>query len=365
MSIVYGSILALLIPLLFLGIIHKSDFYQTGQFHIIWRCLFWGGITFAPATFTYSFLENFWLKNTEIVIHFAAPVYEELLKGLILLYLVRRAKFTYAVDGALYGFAIGTGFAVVENFYYIFFFDISGATEIALQRIFSANLVHAFSSATLGITLGMFRSRTSRQRWYLPVLGLIFAIGQHMLFNILIGRKEISSTLFYIPIIPGILFMYYIMQRGKKQAQIWIKEKLGMDSFVTRSEAVLVDRLTDPEDALYPIVERFGAEKAGQVEKLLYLQARLGIKRKALDGFRDNDAIHKDVEAEIKDMYKDMKKIQREIGAYVMLFVRGLFTEEMLSVWDRMQVKIQKQSAATGGQKGGGVWSSLEERVKS
>jgi len=47
------------------------------------------------------------------------------------------------------------------------------------------------------------------------------------------------------------------------------------------------------------------------------------------------------------------------------LFVRGLFTEEMVSVWERMQAKIQERSAETGGQKGGGLWSSLDDRIKS
>ena len=362
MGIVVGSILALIIPLLFLGIIYKSDFYQTGQFHVILKCLFWGGVTFAPAIFIFSFLEHFWLKDPNTVTHFAAPIYEEILKGLMLLYLFRSAKFTYSVDGALYGFAIGTGFAIFENFSYICS-DLPDAVIVATQRIFSANLVHAFSSAALGITLGMFRSRISRQRWHLPAFGLILAIGQHMLFNIFIGRKEIASVLFYTPIIPGILFIYYIMQRGKKQARAWIKEKLGMDSHVTRSEVALVDSLTEPSDALYPVAERFGVEKARLAEKLLYLQAHIGIKRKALDGCRDEDTTRKSIEAEINKLHADMKKIQREIGTYAMLFVRGLFTNEMVSVWDQMQVKIQERSVANNGQKGGGVWASLDERV--
>ena len=69
--------------------------------------------------------------------------------------------------------------------------------------------------------------------------------------------------------------------------------------------------------------------------------------------------------AEIREMQADMEKVRKSVGVYPMLFVRGLFTEEMLSVWDRMQTKVQERSVATGGQKGGGLWSSLEERVQS
>ena len=364
MGIVLGFTLALIVPLLFLSLIYKFDFYQTGQFHIILKCLLWGGIACAPAIFTNWILGHFWLNNPDAIVQFAAPIYEEVFKGLILLYLFKRAKFTYSVDGALYGFAIGTGFAIVENVSYILG-DLSEAPMVAVQRIFSANLVHAFSSAAFGITLGLFRSRTSRLRWQIPAVGLLIAIGQHMAFNFLTGRDGIHPVIFFIPGLPGILFIYYIMQRGRRRAQAWIKENLGMEERVTRNEVSVVNRLADTDDILLPIVERFGVEKAEQVEKLLYLQAHIGIKRKALDGFRDNDTMRRTIETEINEMHTDMEKIQQEIGTYVMLFVRGLFTEEMVSVWDRMQTKIQERSAASGGQKGGGLWSSLEERVKS
>ncbi len=364
MSIVFGFFIALAVPLLFLGFIHTFDVYQTGQFHIILKCLFWGGVTFAPATFANWALTHFGLTNQDAITHFAAPIYEEIFKGLILLYLVRRAKFTYSVDGAIYGFSVGTGFAVVENCLYIYA-NFPSATQIALQRVFLANLVHAFSSAAIGITLGISRLETPKLRWQIPAFGLLLAIGQHMLFNNLIGREGFHPVIFFLPVLPGILFIYYVMQRGKKQAQGWIKEKLGMDNRVTRGEVGLVDRLATPEDPLYPVVERFGVETTSQVEKLLYLQARIGIKSKALDGLRGNDTIYKAVEAEINEMRTEMKRIQSEIGSYAMLFVRGLFTDEMASVWEQMQSKIEERSAATGGQKGGGLWSSLEERLKS
>jgi hypothetical protein len=45
------------------------------------------------------------------------------------------------------------------------------------------------------------------------------------------------------------------------------------------------------------------------------------------------------------------------------LFVRGIYTEDVISVWDQMQAKIQERSAETNGQKGGGLWSSLDNRL--
>jgi hypothetical protein len=155
------------------------------------------------------------------------------------------------------------------------------------------------------------------------------------------------------------------MQHGKNQARSWIKEKLGMDDRVTRSEVAVIDHFAGTDDIMLPIVERFGVEKAKQVEKLLYLQAGIGIKKKFLDNVKNNRKPHNTMESEINEMRTKMEQVRRSIGTYAMLFVRGLFTEEMVSVWDQMQAKIQKRSAGTVGQMGGGLWSSLEERIKS
>lgn len=360
MGNVFWYVLALIVPLIFLWIIREYDFYQTGQFSLIILCLCWGAIVYGPTALTNWSLVNSRVANQDTVDHFIAPILEELLKGLLLFYLVRRAQFTYLVDGALYGFATGIGFAIFENFE-----NVPHAYTILeiILRILSTNLVHAFSSAAIGIALGIFLLRDSRSRWLIFFGGVIIAIGQHMIFNIM--GAEIHPIVKIFPGFLGMLFIYFVMQLGVKQAQSWIKEKLGMEDRVTQQEVTAINRLTGPEDALFPVVERFGVEKARMVEKLLNLQARIGIKRKALDGFGKNDKIRNDVEAEINQMRTDMEKVQREIGTYTMLFVRGLFTEEMISVWEQMQVKIQERSALKDGQKGGGVWSSLDERLKT
>ena len=355
---VYG--LALIVPLIFLGIIRKFDFYQTGQFSLILLCLCWGAIAYAPASSINWYLNNSGLVYQHTIDHFIAPILEEVFKGLILIYLVRRSRFTYSVDGALYGFAVGIGFAIFENLENVL--PAQSMIDIII-RILSTNLIHAFSSAAIGIALGIFRLGTSRLRWLISMGGVLVAIGQHMLFNTM--EPEFSPIATIIPGFLGMFFIYVVMQRGKKQARIWIKEKLGMEDRVTHNEVTAVDRLANADDALLPVFKRFGVETTSQVEKLLYLQARIGIKSKALDGLRGNDKIYKAVETEINKMRSEMKRIQGEIGSYAMLFVRGLFTDEMASVWEQMQNKIKERSAATGGQKGGGLWLSLEERLKS
>jgi RsiW-degrading membrane proteinase PrsW (M82 family) len=365
MNFFFGLALAFIAPLFFLGLIRQFDLYRIGQSQTILACAGWGAVAFAPAALTHSSLARFQLIDQHIIGQFVAPVLEEALKALILIYLIRRPQFTYFLDGALYGFATGIGFAIAENIEYITH-DQTFALTVAFQRTFSTTLIHASSSAVIGAALGVFRLETSRARWLVLALGLFLAIGQHISFNIMIMIvRERELVLSIISGFLGVFFIALIMQHGQKQARKWITQKLGMGDRVTRNEVNAVDRLGGAGEPLRPVFERFGAETAGRVEKLLYLQARLGIKRKTLDSFRDNAVMRNAVEAEIRAMRTEMEEVRRAIGTYAMLFVRGLFTDEMASVWDRMQVKIQERSAVSGGQKGCGLWSSLEQRVKS
>jgi len=365
MGMILGLLLALTIPFIFLAIVYQLDFYQTGQFRFVLLSLGWGVVAYFLGAFTNMALNtNFGLDWDTIIVRFVAPIGEEIFKGLFLLYLVRRPKFTYSVDGAVYGFSVGIGFAVIENYQYVTDPKVQSiALAVAIQRVFSTNLIHASSSAIIGIALGIFRLERRPSRWLILLGGVVLAIGQHMFFNNMISK----GTFLIVAIGAGFLgagFIYLAMQRGKKQAQGWIKEKLGMADRVTGGEARAVNRIEDMDQILLPIADRFGDEKASQVEKLLFLQARLGIKRKTLDSFQHDPKMLKAVQAEMEEMRTQMEEARRAIGTYAMMFVRGTFTEDMLSVWDQMQTKIQERSAATGGQKGGGLWSSLDDRMK-
>src|ERR671924_647725 len=50
---------------------------------------------------------------------YGAPLVEELVKALVLVALIRSHRIGFLVDAAICGFAVGTGFALIENFHYL------------------------------------------------------------------------------------------------------------------------------------------------------------------------------------------------------------------------------------------------------
>ena len=104
------GLVATAVPLCFLYLVRRLDLYASGSFQAIVLSFLWGGMAFVLSFFINNAVLAYVSYTTLVV--FTAPIVEEILKSLILVYHVQQSDFTYFVDGAIYGFAAGTAFAV-------------------------------------------------------------------------------------------------------------------------------------------------------------------------------------------------------------------------------------------------------------
>ena len=237
-------IIASAIPLIALYIIYSRDLYSTGSSRFIFLSFFWGAFAFAMASVTNRYLLNSAGVDWMVLVRFIAPIEEEIFKGLILLFLVRRKQFTYFVDGAIYGFAIGIGFAVVENWEYLLSSDQSVQLMVAVVRVISTNLMHATGSSIIGIAIGLSRFSRRSGRILYPLAGLLVSGALHIGFNV-ISNSEFNSTIVLIITISVIGLIGFgviigAIRRGMKDSRAWIEEKLGMTDRVTAGETKAV-----------------------------------------------------------------------------------------------------------------------------
>ena len=362
---IIALVIATIIPLVVLYIIYTLDLYKTGTFRYVLMCFAWGGAAFAGAYFTNRYIYTHGLVTRENIQRFSAPVVEEILKALILIYLVRRPNFTYFVDGAIYGFAAGIGFAVFENYEYILASSSSAGLGLAISRVISTNLIHASATALVGVALGLSRFRRPLGKLALLLGGLLAAMLLHMAFNNLVTRVESGMLLLYSAVIGlgAVGLIAFTIFKGLAQEKAWIEEKLGSADRVTKQEAAYVNRLADVTEMLKPLEKFFGPDKMPQVERFLVIQARLGILRKTLDKLND-EKMHRAVEKQMQDLRAEMDTIRKNLGAYNMLHLRGILPSEANPLWDRMGQLISERAAARpAGSAGPNLWASLGQKT--
>jgi RsiW-degrading membrane proteinase PrsW (M82 family) len=356
-------LVASIIPAFSLWLIYKLDFYKTGEYTIIALSFLAGLVAFWLASQANSTtVSQGWLPRMD-VIRYSAPILEEILKGLILWYLISRPRFTYFVEGAVYGFAAGIGFAIVENFQYIQSAQSAGLM-LALSRVISTNLMHAAATSILGIFLGQARfERTWLRRLLVGLLGLAIAMLLHVGFNNLVTRVDGGLLLLYAAAtgIAAAGLIAYVIKRGLKSGKTWLEESLGMTDRVTSGEAAVVTRMESVDDILEPLAERFGDKKAAEIKDFLTKQARLGFMRKSVERLSD-ERMKRATEEEIVKLRTQVDDARRKVGSYAMLFLRHTFPEDSSPLWGRLEILIQERTAARPATGGMNLWANLKAR---
>jgi RsiW-degrading membrane proteinase PrsW (M82 family) len=367
--IVLAYVIAILLPLFFLYLIYSQDLYGQGKFGHVLLSFGWGLAAFGAAYVVNQLVANHVLpqfgldwRTTEgyvAVVVLVAPIVEELLKSLQLLFLARRM--TYFVDGAIYGFAAGIAFSILENVVIYLPQAGEGAGWMAFIRALSTCLMHGAASALVGTAIGRFRYGRGGHRLFSMLLGWIGAIGLHMGFNrlqnagqgfgVLLGALGIG--------IGGAVLIVLFIRWGLAEEKRWIEETLGLGVGVTQREVAVVKQYDQIDELLEPIVERFGEEKAESVETFLLKQAQLGIKRKARVMSQDTRE-QASLDEEIERLQGEMESIRQQVGVYCMIYVRSIFPEDALALWGSLQRLVEQQDRPSSGVD---MWSRLGQRA--
>lgn len=115
------ALIPLLPILLFLAIFWLLAGFKIASLKWVGLCFLWGLLA--------ALLPVFVLND----VHYAlAPALEEVLKGLLIFYMVRTARIGFASDGILYGAATGAGYACVALLHTTSWVDGVGATAMHL-----------------------------------------------------------------------------------------------------------------------------------------------------------------------------------------------------------------------------------------
>jgi RsiW-degrading membrane proteinase PrsW (M82 family) len=362
--LIIAYLIAISIPALSLFGIYSLDKYKTGEFLFVLISMAAGIVAYLAAAQINPLPRNLGWLDYDQMVRYLAPVVEEILKAVVILFLVRRPKFHYFVDGAIYGFATGIGFAIVENIEYING-NSGAALSVAITRVISTNLMHAAACATVGIVLGWARFQKTAPRLAYTVGGILLAILLHMGYNNLVTRVTGMVVLLYAVVIGGgaaglIVFM---IRRGLKHEGAWIQDYLGDTDRVERQEVAAVQKIDKVDKVLERVATMLGAEVAKNIKSLLFIQAHLGILRGQAEAMAD-EKMRANILNQIEEERQEMNKVRKSIGSYGMMYLRYTHLEEMPSIYNILETRLREQATQPRGP-GMGVFDRLKGVVTS
>ncbi len=186
-------------PLLVLIVMYIFGIYTFRNIGWVLLCLLWGVIGFWAAFFASHELAKLGLSNLLIAI-LIVPVIQQIFAMLGVFFVDHRRKFDNLIDGAMYGFAIGLGYAIIENVKYALGLS-AGNLETVLLRSFSSTLVYTTASGIVGVVVTQFYFHHRGSRISILFGGFVAAVAYAAIFSLLVTGKIGGD---YAPAIYGI-----------------------------------------------------------------------------------------------------------------------------------------------------------------
>ena len=320
--------LGLLPALCFLGALLLLDSYKLVRLRTVLAVIVTGGIV---AGVCYV-LNRFALRASGLEFsdyaRFVAPLVEETLKAAVVLMLIRTRRIGFLVDAAVLGFAVGAGFAIVENLYYL---SQSSDTHVAtwIVRGFGTAILHGGVQAifaALVLTNADSRSRLDA-RAVLPPLAL--AVLVHAAFN-QFALPPIYETLLVLLSIPLLLAWAFV--HSERLLKRWVgsgfdadQELLGLLGSETFSQS-------HAGKYLYELRERFRGEVVADLLCYLRLYVELALRAKGVLIMREN-GLDVRIDDETRAKLQEMQYLERSVGRAGLLTLQPLMQTSRRDLW--------------------------------
>ena len=209
---------------------------------------------------------------------YVAPVTEEIFKGAFIVWLLWRRRVGFLVDAAVQGFAVGAGFALVENIDYLRHVSDASLT-LWLVRGLGTAVLHGATTAVFGMVAKTLVDRRDARRPLALLPGLALAIGIHSAFNHVL-LPPLAMTALLLLVLP--LVVLTVFQRSEVATRDWIGAGLDLDMELlqlVRSEHFLSTRFGR---YLQELRARFGGPVVADMFCLLRVELELSVQAKAM-----------------------------------------------------------------------------------
>ena len=260
---------------------------------------------------------------------YVAPWIEEIAKGVLVVWLIRTARIGFLVDATIYGFAIGAGFAVVENLSYFLLLE---TTEVGfwIVRGFGTAVLHGGTVALVAVTARFLADRTSSAlRWRIYVPGLLLAVFIHSLYNQFLVSPRISTVIVLLAL-PALVFV--VFRISEAATRDWLG--IGFDTDCELLELINEGRITGSHVGGYleTLRDRFPGTAIADMICLIRLHLELSIQAKGLLIARQS-GFEVEPSADFGAQLDELRFLERSIGRTGMLALRPIFNVDSRELW--------------------------------
>lgn len=312
MAVSPGPLLVAVVPaLIFLAALVYFDSYKLVSLRAVLLTILAGGLCAGLAYLVNQALADTLDLSRTVLSRYLAPTVEELFKALVLIFLLRSHRIGFLVDAAIFGFAVGTGFALVENTYYL---QIQSGAQMGVWvvRGFGTAIMHGGCTAMFAVIAAALSETRADLKPGDLLPGLLLAMLTHSIYNHFF-LSPILSTLLILVMLP--LTSYVVIQQSQQAVSRWLD--VGFDADTQLLEILHSGSFPDSHIGRYlsSLQQRFPGEIVVDMLCYLRLHKELALRAKGILLMRENGIeveVHGD--DDVQDTLREMKFLQKNIG---------------------------------------------------
>jgi len=322
-----GLLTCVLPVLLFLVFLFLLDSFKLVVIRFLVFSLLWGICSAALAYFFNSFLIEHMAIDFKTVSRYIAPLLEEFLKAALILFMVYKKRIGFMIDAAIYGFAIGAGFSLVENILYMSAMADQNMI-IWIIRGFGTAFMHGGCTAMFAVIYLGGKSRNVS----IPVIFSISILGAYIIhsgFNHFYA-DPLFQTIGIIMLMPLLFIM--IFRYNEVQLRKWLEiefnseiELLGM---IKRGQFLS----TKSGEYLASIKSKFSGLEIFDMHCYLSIYLELSIKAKRNLMLKES-GFSVIIENDIKNKLTELKQLRKQIGKVGELTLSPLIRMNYRYLW--------------------------------
>jgi RsiW-degrading membrane proteinase PrsW (M82 family) len=259
---------------------------------------------------------------------YGGPLVEELAKGLVVALLIRANRIGFLVDAAILGFAVGAGFAVVENVYYQQIVPEAGLGTWVV-RGFGTALMHGGATAIFAVLALALRDRMGSYAPYLLLPGLALAFAVHSAFNHMFLSPKLSALAVLVVLPP---LFYAVFRRSEAAVGEWLGS--GFDRDAEMIALIESGRLSEAPVGRYlsSLRSRFAGPLVADLLCYLRIHTELAMRAKGLLMMRES-GFEPRLDQDTREKLAELRYLEKSIGSTGMLALRPLVLPHQRDLW--------------------------------
>jgi protease PrsW len=257
---------------------------------------------------------------------YISPFSEELLKGLIVVALIRAHRIGFLVDAAIAGFAVGTGFALVENLYYLNTRP-DASMGVWIVRGFGTAIMHGGVTAIFGVMGLALVERMPLWRAVIP--GYVVAVVIHSIFNHFFLSPFISTVgiAIALPLLLSSVFTHSEAALGQ-----WLGK--GFDADAEMLELIDSGSFSDSRVGryLHELRDKFEGPVVADLLCYLRIYTELALKAKGILIMREA-GFDATIDEGTREKFAELRYLEKSIGKTGRLAIQPMLHMSHKELW--------------------------------